>query len=318
MKRISSVIVIACILGATLCAQSLRRTQHTVPSGRYRLEAELVMPAAGADEKGAVVFSVGSRDANFRHYTPGFTETLLEGVFLPRDTAVLYFNKRGVGRSTGNWKWSSMESRADDVLAAVDYLRTLPDIDPDRIGLVGHSQGGWVVRLAGSRDQRIQYAISLAGPIVNVEEHDLKRVELGLRCEGLTEEDIAKEVEKRKRSLRRKITFGRIFPFFEFRLMRNILQYNPGPAIRALSQPTLLAFGGSDPMAPVDQNRLRFDDIFSNAVPDHITWYVEPGTDHMFRLASSYCFDYSGNASPPYSESFVEFLGTWVDEATVE
>ena len=75
-------------------------------------------------------------------FTPGFTEQLIESLYLPRDMAILYFNKRGIGESTGNWKWGSIERRADDLLAAVEYLRAMPEIDPDAVGIIGHSQGG--------------------------------------------------------------------------------------------------------------------------------------------------------------------------------
>ena len=152
----------------SLSARSVERTAHTVTSARVRLEAELVMPAGGEDVKGAVVFSVGSGGGNFRDYIPGFEERLIDSIYLPRDIAVFYFNKRGVGKSTGNWKWGSIEQQAEDTLAAVEYLRSLPEIDPDNIGLLGHSQGGWVVQLAGSLDPRIAHVVSLAGPAVTV------------------------------------------------------------------------------------------------------------------------------------------------------
>ena len=143
-----------------------------IASGNARLEYELVVPTGGAELKPAIAFAVGSNVDGYQNYTPGFREELLESIFLPRDYAILYFNKRGVGDSTGNWRWGSIEEQADDIVAAVDHLRSTPGIDPDRIGIVGHSQGGWVVQLAGSLDPKIDFVISLAGPAVSVREQE--------------------------------------------------------------------------------------------------------------------------------------------------
>ncbi len=66
---------------------------------------------------------------------------------LEQGYAVLYCNKRGLGESTGNWKKNSFQGRADDAYAAVSYLKSLPFIDGNRIGISGHSQGGWIAFL---------------------------------------------------------------------------------------------------------------------------------------------------------------------------
>ncbi|TFH05803.1 MAG: alpha/beta fold hydrolase [Spirochaetales bacterium] len=319
MKRTSSLflLVVMVLAALPLAAQSVERTAHTVTSGRARLEAELVMPVGGADIKGAVVFVVGSGTGSFQDYIPGFEEQLIESIYLPRDMAVFYFNKRGVGESTGNWKWGSMERRADDALAAVEYLRTLPEIDPDGIGLIGHSQGGWIVQLAGSQDPRIAHVVSLAGPAVTVVEHDLRRVEIDLRCEGCAEADIARGVAKRARGLRVKIFVGSWFPFFEMRLTRNLFRYDPTDALKSLSQPTLLAYGTLDNMAPSADSRQRLDEIFPGGDPANITFYAAESTDHFFRITESICPDFFSAddewLNKPYSEDFRTYLGSWLD-----
>ena len=298
-------------------AEEASRSMHTIRNNRIRLEAQLVVPNGGAEVKPVVVFAGGSSTSDFRDYSEGFTETLIEGIFLPRDFAILYFNKRGIGKSTGNWKWSSIESRASDVLAAVDYLRTLPIVDGGHVGLVGHSQGGWVVQLAGSQNPRISFVISLAGPTVTVREQDLKTVELRLACEGFREEELAKRLRQRDRAHDRMMAIGGIFPFFELRFMRNILPYDPKQSLRGLTQPTLLAFAGFDSMVPVDQNWPRFQQIFPDGTPENITWHTAPAADHLFRTTDTVCFDYSGASRPPYADRFVEYLAAWIGEHAV-
>ena len=278
------------------------------------LEAQLVVPDGGRDVKPAVIFSGGSSPVDFRDYTPGFRETLIEEIFLSRDYAVLYVNKRGLGDSSGNWRWSSIEERAEDTLAAVEHLRTLPGIDHENIGLIGHSQGGWVVQLAGSMDEDLAFVVSLAGPTVSVREQDTHRIENEVRCEGGTEADIETATERLARKHERNISAGRWFPFFSLRYASNIYQYNPENAIRNLTQPTLLAFGELDYLVPPAENYERFDEIFgSGGSPAYVTLHTVANANHGFKVVESMCESYEDSLSKPYSDEFADYLGSWVD-----
>jgi dienelactone hydrolase len=92
--------------------------------------------------------------------------------------AVLADDKRGIGQSGGAYPGERATPSALDVLARdadaeVRYLRTLPEIDRARIGLVGDSQAGWVIALAAARDAAVRFAVPLAGPTVSVDQTDL-------------------------------------------------------------------------------------------------------------------------------------------------
>ena len=65
--------------------------------------------------------------------------------------AVLGYDKRGVGGSTGDWNKASFDDLAGDVVAAFEYLKTRSDIRSDQIGMLGWSQAGWVMPLAAVR-----------------------------------------------------------------------------------------------------------------------------------------------------------------------
>jgi pimeloyl-ACP methyl ester carboxylesterase len=73
---------------------------------------------------------------------PGFLKAYLQDIFLPRGIAVVYVNKRDMGDSTGNWINNTIEGRSSDIQAVADLVRTMPQIDVDRVGYAGHSQGG--------------------------------------------------------------------------------------------------------------------------------------------------------------------------------
>jgi pimeloyl-ACP methyl ester carboxylesterase len=84
--------------------------------------------------------------------------------------AVLRSDDRGVGGSTGNVMSATIDDNAGDVLAAVDLLKEHEKIDARRVGLVGHSEGGWVGPLVASRGRDVAFVVMLAGPAVSGEE----------------------------------------------------------------------------------------------------------------------------------------------------
>lgn len=80
--------------------------------------------------------------------------------------AVLRFDKRGVGESTGVFGMNvTCRELANDVLAGIFYLKTRCDIDPNKIGLIGHSEGGMIASLLASELADIAFVVSMAGAV---------------------------------------------------------------------------------------------------------------------------------------------------------
>src|SRR5690606_13042762 len=81
-----------------------------------------------------------------------------------RGIAVLRVDDRGVGGSTGTIEEATTEDFAGDVLAGVEFLSTHPRIDPRRIGLIGHSEGGLIAPMVATSSNRVAFVVMLAGP----------------------------------------------------------------------------------------------------------------------------------------------------------
>jgi hypothetical protein len=77
--------------------------------------------------------------------------------------AVLRVDDRGVGGSTGSVALSTTADFADDALAGVRFLKTRPHVAPDRVGLLGHSEGAVIAPLAASRSRDVAFIVLLAG-----------------------------------------------------------------------------------------------------------------------------------------------------------
>ena len=175
--RVSTALLLSvclCILGTPANGQPPVNSPYTevfYPSGSLRIHAFLYKPK-GDGLFPVVIYNHGSRSGRPRRPEPNeYIGTLLTQA----GYAVLISERRGYGASdrptlaeaTGN-DWGQryvarMEAETDDVLAAVDYLRTLPFADTKRIGSMGYSGGGIVTMFAIRRSTAFAVAINQAG-----------------------------------------------------------------------------------------------------------------------------------------------------------
>ena len=93
----------------------------------------------------------------------------LADFFALNGVAALINDKRGCGRSTGDWNKSGFDDLAGNALAGLQRFKNRPDINPHQIGLWGNSQGGWIVPLAAFRCPDVAFIISVSGPGITPE-----------------------------------------------------------------------------------------------------------------------------------------------------
>ena len=168
-KAWSAVVTLA-LLGACQADSPSRPSAvsgGTFPSGDIRLGYTLDLPS-GAGPFPAIVFGHGSGRAT-RDEARGLALRLVAAGF-----AVLRYDKRGVGESTGVYEGVGVGNStrmlgllADDMAAGVAFLRTRPEIDPRRIGLMGVSQAGWIIPLAAQRAPNVAFMVLVVGPTVS-------------------------------------------------------------------------------------------------------------------------------------------------------
>jgi pimeloyl-ACP methyl ester carboxylesterase len=102
---------------------------------------------------------IGGSGPSDRH-NDGFFDTLNEHL-LPAGVGTLVYDKRGVGKSTGRWETATIEELAADAGAALATLQAHPLAAPDAVGVMGHSEGGWVaLRLCANRPTMAHLALN--------------------------------------------------------------------------------------------------------------------------------------------------------------
>ncbi len=242
----------------TISELDVQREQFFVTSGELLLEADLLIPTGGSERKSAVIFSPGSGDSLYQNYAKGLIKTYVLDVFLQRDMAVLLMNKRGMGKSDGNWVKNDFQGRADDLYAGVKHLQSHRSIAPDRIGLIGHSQGGWIVNLTASQHQDVAFFISLVGPVTTVEEQIEDIYENELRCQEYRGDELTRRTQRRMKQTRIGVSIGQMTSFGMFGFDARTIGYDPREALRTVQCPGLFIYGEHDRLVPADANIDRF------------------------------------------------------------
>ncbi|HUE97362.1 MAG TPA: alpha/beta fold hydrolase, partial [Longimicrobiaceae bacterium] len=198
---------------------------------------------------------------------------------------VLLPDKRGSGRSGGDWRRATFEVLATDAIDAVERLGDEPDARRP-IGVLGISQGGWVVPIAASRSERVDFAISMVGAVVPLAEQQKHLLSTTASAMGLTadsRESLARLAGLAERYLRsgsgwdeyqeqrRRLAEGPLAPLvaafpadredWQWSWGRPIFDFDPLPLWSALEVPALAVFGEDDPNVPtrVSVERLRRD-----------------------------------------------------------
>jgi pimeloyl-ACP methyl ester carboxylesterase len=84
--------------------------------------------------------------------------------------AVLRVDDRGVGKTTGDFATATTADFAKDVEAGIDFLKTEKEVDSNKIGLLGHSEGGMIAPMVASRRKDVKFIVLLAGPGVPIKQ----------------------------------------------------------------------------------------------------------------------------------------------------
>ena len=151
-----------------------------------QLSGTLTMPSSGKVSK-IVVFISGSGGQNRDEEILPFNHRpfLVWSDWLTRKSiAVLRYDDRGVGKSTGQQAGATSADFADDAEAAISYISQRPDLKGLSIGFLGHSEGGMIAPMVAVRNPLVKFIVLLAGPGVPISELMVKQNSESLRLAG--------------------------------------------------------------------------------------------------------------------------------------
>jgi len=222
-----------------------------IPSDGAELAATVTTPAGSGRHPAIAIVHGSGRET--RSMLDLWTE-----LYVSLGFAVLAYDKRGVGESTGTYPGdlattTTLDLLARDVEAVFTYLRSRPDVDPARTGLYGGSQGGWIVPLADLQ-ARPSFAVIASGPPLTTGQQDAWSQLTGNGRQIPTESDA--EIDAALRAAN--------------------TGYDPHPVLSTDTTPTLWLFGAADRHVPT---RLAVANLQAlNHSND--TWQVFPRCSH--------------------------------------
>ncbi|MGH7469053.1 MAG: alpha/beta hydrolase family protein [Longimicrobiales bacterium] len=256
-----------------------RAEQVTLPtSSGHTLAGTLTMPSAPGRRVPAVVTVTGSGPQDRDEYislVAGYRPfRQVADTLARRGIAVLRYDDRGTGESTGDFGAATSADFADDVRAAIAWLRARPDIDPAKIVVLGHSEGGLIAPLVAASDPRLAGIVLMAGPSKGGREIINFQIRYGV------DHDSAVAPAKRDS------TFGARMAAFDSAAaqqpwMKFFLAYDPMPTIRQVKSPVLILQGATDQQVTADQAE-ALGAALRQAGNRDVTVRVFPDRNHLF------------------------------------
>lgn len=295
-----------------------------IPSTGFSLGATITRPAAaGARAEGPAVVLVSAPGPQDRDYSVVGTSAQLPvfgqlaGALAERGYFVVRYDGRGIGQSGGRTENATLDDYAQDVVHIVNWLRRRPDVDDNRLAVVGYGEGAAVALLAARREDRIRAVALLAAPAVGGQALTLEQQEDLLTRLNVPPAERAEKIALQKRVLSATMS-GAGWEGIPFELRRQAdsatfrswLLFDPPAVIARLEQPIFIAHGSlDDQIAPAHADRLEtLSRSRRNAPPTHTRKMLFPGVTHRFARADV------DDLAPVIAPEPVDALAAWLGD----
>jgi pimeloyl-ACP methyl ester carboxylesterase len=267
--------------------------------------------------------------------------------------AVLRWDERGVGASTGDHASATSADLADDLEAAVRTLAARPDVDPQRVGILGHSEGGALVAMVGASAPEVAFVIAMAPSALPYAELVVAQVARISADSGMNPEQVAEAASQQTRVVElalaedwsaleaflTEVTTAQVAALpaatraqipdvdayvaqqaaagaaaFQQPWMRFFLTYDPADDWSRVTVPVLGVFAGLDAQVDLDANLPAFEAALAAAGNDDVTAVVLPEANHLFQRAETGALDEYLRLEMAFEPELLETITGWLTE----
>ncbi len=300
----------------------------------------------------AVVLITGSGPENRDEEVFGHKPFLVLADYLTRQgIAVLRCDDRGVGKSGGDSKDATSADLATDALAEFEYLKTRKDIDPKRIGLIGHSEGGIIAPMVANEAPGVAFVVLMAGPGVPGDSLLMLQSQLVAKAEGAADSTLAKSaiaqralLDLAKSNLDSAALAAKLKPLLKQAMshlspadsqkvssadtssqaveaqvkqvltpwFHYFLNYDPRPALMKLRQPVLAINGGKDVQVAPKENLAAIEAALKAGGNRDFLVKELPGLNHLFQTANTGGVSEYKKIEETISPSALKVMGDWI------
>ena len=316
------------------------------------LAGTFIYPESG-ESFPAVILISGSGPQNRNEELLGHKPFLVLADHLARSgIAVLRFDDRGIGKSTGDFSSATTKDFATDVLAGIEFLKPRKEIDKDKIGLIGHSEGGLIAPLASVQSDDVDFIVLMAGPGMTGREILRLQTALILRAQGTDEETIADNVEiglkmydiiineKDSSAAREKLKeisnesynemseeektrFGDPDKFFDQQVnvllspwFRFFLEYDPYPTLIKVKVPLLAINGEKDLQVPPKENLELIEKAMKERGNENYKIAELKSLNHLFQEAETGSPNEYAKIEQTISPVALNIISEWIEMIT--
>ncbi len=295
----------------------------TIPFGKGPFPAVLLLVGSGPHD----------RDESLMGHKPFL---ILSDYLTRKGIVVLRADKRGIGKSTGDYASATTADFATDAEAGVAYLKTRSEVDQHKIGILGHSEGGAVAAMAAVTDHDVAFIIMMAGYSVPGEQLIVEQGRLIAEASGENKEmarqnaDTEREllalvVKERddavlKKELQEKLTKqgvpdvqisamikGLTSPWFRY-----FLAYDPATTLREVTCPVLALYGDKDLQVPPGQNIPAIRKALQDGGNKHYEVDELAGLNHLFQTAKTGSPTEYAQIEETISPIALDKIATWI------
>ncbi|MDR1357209.1 MAG: alpha/beta fold hydrolase [Tannerellaceae bacterium] len=306
----------------------------TLPQKEGRFPAVVLISGSGAQDRNEEVF-------NHKPFLVIADHLTRNGI------AVLRFDDRGTASSSGTFKMSTTLDFSKDAEAAVAWLKTRKEVDPHKIGLVGHSEGAIIAPMLASRSGDIAFIVMLAGSGVRGDKLLLAQQELIGRASGMSEADIEEnrifhakafnimieaetqeEVTARLSDYLRQLMGDASGAGVDDNLVRNevekladpwilyLLKHDPSADIEKVKCPVLALNGEKDLQVPPEMNLDAIRLALAKGNNNRATLRQLPGLNHLFQECTTGALTEYGRIEQTFSPAALDIMTQWIGEQT--
>lgn len=277
-------------------------------------------------------------------YVPGAGEQFRGNMFdeyirlLPYyGISTLVYDKRGCGASTGDYKKSSFEEQATDVLAIIEAIKKDPNVDVKHIGLVGFDQAGYVMPIVGSKTKDISFMVNLSGAVVSLEKLEYTALTNRLTADGFLKEDVDKALSYHKnmfKYLKNEIdstTFQQysdeiiVTPWSSYvtsfdnkeymQWWRSYYDFDPKQYWKKINIPTLTLYGENDLLVEPSENIPLLEKYIKRSRKKGSQIKLLKGANHLLILGEKRG-DFQFSEIEGYAPELFTIINEWIGEQT--
>ena len=322
----------------------VKEVEYLNPESGFKIAGTLTIPI-NAKNCPAVILITGSgaqdRDETIFEHKP----FMVIADYLTRNgIAVLRTDDRGVGGSEGEIKSATSNDFATDVIAGINFLKTISEIDPKKIGLIGHSEGGLIAPVVAVKTNDVAFIVLLAGPGTTGKQIVFDQIELISKTAGLTDSQIEqnrklqeaifnillteKDSAKQMDRLQRTYSNG-MYPMMNDEQKKLIdakvaginnawykyfLTYNPYPTLTKVTCPVLALNGEKDLQVPAKTNLTAIEKALTEGGNKNFETRELKDLNHLFQHCETGAVSEYAKIEETISPEVLKIIADWILE----